>query len=56
MKNGVFSKDDECWSIAESIVEEIEAMQSKGTGRLSKDDGRKDSIKGLLMKSVRWPR
>jgi hypothetical protein len=53
MKKVAFSQDEECWSIAESMVEEIELIKGKEIGRLSIDGKVKGSFKGLLMRGVK---
>lgn len=56
MKKVAFSQDEECWSIAESMVEEIELIKGKEIGRLSTDNKPKGSFKGLLLRSVKMAR
>jgi hypothetical protein len=53
MKKVAFSQDEECWSIAESMVEEIESIKGKEIGRLSTDGKLKGNFKGLLMKGAK---
>ncbi len=53
MKKVAFSQDEECWSIAESMVEEIELIKGKEIGRLSTDGKLKGSFKGLLIRGVK---
>ena len=56
MKKVAFSQEEECWSIAESMVEEIELIKGMEIGRLSTDDKLKGSFKGLLMRGVKMAR
>lgn len=56
MKKLAFSEDEECWSIAESIVEEIELIKSKESGRAPADNRLTCSLKGLFTKGVRMAR
>lgn len=44
MKNVAISEDEECWSIAESMVEEIELIKPKA------------NFKGLLTNKARFSR
>jgi len=53
MKKLAFSQDEECWSIAESMVEEIELIKGKGIGRLSTNGKLTGSFKGLLIRGVK---
>jgi hypothetical protein len=53
MKKVAFSQDEECWSIAESMVEEIELIKGEEIGRLSTDGKLKGSFKGLLIRGVK---
>ncbi len=53
MKKLAFSQDEECWSIAESMVEEIESIKGKEIGRLSTDGKLKGNFKGLLMRCAK---
>jgi hypothetical protein len=53
MKKVTFSQDEECWSIAESMVEEIELIKGEEIRRLSTDGKLKDSFKGLLIRGVK---
>jgi len=48
-----FSQDEECWNIAESMVEEIELIKGEEIGRLSTDGKLKGSFKGLLIRGVK---
>jgi hypothetical protein len=52
-KKGAFAEDDECWSIAESMVEEIEMIKGKKTNKLSADGKPKGNFKRMLMKRVK---
>lgn len=52
MKAGI-SEDDECWNIAESIVEEIELMREESSGELSAESWPKIDFKGLFIKRIR---
>lgn len=56
MKKVAFSQDEECWSIAESMVEEIELIKGKEIGRFSTDSKAKGSFKGLLLRGVKMAR
>ena len=53
MKKVAFSQDEECWSIAESMIEEIELIKGEEVGRLSTDGKLKVSFKGLLIRCVK---
>ena len=53
MKKMTCSQDEECWSIAESMVEEIELIKGKEIGRLSTDSKLKSGFKGLFMRGQR---
>jgi hypothetical protein len=53
MKKSAFSQEEECWSIAESMVEEIELIKGKEIGSLSTDGKLKGSFKGLLLRGVK---
>ena len=53
MKKVAFSQDEECWSIAESMVEEIELIKGEEIERLSTDGKLKCSFKGLLIRGVK---
>ncbi|VVB63548.1 Uncharacterised protein [uncultured archaeon] len=53
MKKVAFSQDEECWSIAESMVEEIELIKCKEIERLSTDGKLTGSFKGLLIRGVK---
>jgi hypothetical protein len=50
MKNAVLAEDDECWSIAESMMEEIELIKSKKIGKLLKGAKLKGGFKKMLMR------
>lgn len=56
MKKVAFSQDEECWNIAESMVEEIGLIKCKGVERLSTDTWLKGSFKGLLLRSAKMAR
>lgn len=57
MKKVAFSQDEECWNIAESMVEEIGLIKGKEIERLSTDNSRlKGSFKGLLLRSAKMAR
>jgi len=56
MKKTAFSQDEECWSIAESMVEEIELIKGKDIGRLSTDSKLKGGFKGLFMRGAKMTR
>jgi hypothetical protein len=53
MKKSAFSQEEECWSIAESMVEEIELIIGKEIGSLSTDRKIKGNFRGLLMRGVK---
>jgi hypothetical protein len=56
MKNVALAEDDECWSIAESMMEEIELIKGKKIGKLLKDAKLEGSFKRMLMRRVRLAR
>lgn len=53
MKKVAFSQDEECWNIAESMVEEIELIKGEEVRRLSTDAKLRVSFKGLLVRGVK---
>lgn len=56
MKKVAFSQDEECWNIAESMIEEIGLIKGKEIERLSTDNRLKGSFKGLLLRSAKMAR
>lgn len=56
MKKVAFVEDDECWSIAESMVEEIELIKGKKIDKLPKDVKLKGGFKRMLMRRVKLAR
>lgn len=53
MKKVAFSQDEECWNIAESMVEEIELIKGEEVRRLATDAKLRVSFKGLLVRGVK---
>lgn len=49
-------EDDECWDIAESMLEEIQLITGKGIGELSGLGKLKSNFKRNLMRRVRQAR
>jgi hypothetical protein len=49
----IFPQEEECWSIAESMIEEIEQIKGKKNGNPSQSSMPKGNLKKLLMKRVR---
>jgi hypothetical protein len=56
MKNVAMAEDDECWSIAESMMEEIELIKGKKVGKLLKDAKLKGGFKKMLMRGAKLAR
>jgi hypothetical protein len=56
MKNVAISEDDECWSIAESMVEEIELIREEKLEGLSANCKPKANFKGLITKRAKVAR
>jgi hypothetical protein len=56
MKNVAIYEDDECLSIAESIVDEIELISGEKLERLSADCNHKANFKELITKRAKVAR
>lgn len=56
MKNVALAEDDECWNIAESMMEEIELIKGKKIGKLFKDAKLKGGFKRMLMRRAKSSR
>lgn len=46
-------EDDECWDIAESMIDEIGLIKGKKTGKRSKYSKFKGNFKRMLMSRIR---
>ena len=56
MKNVAISEDDECWSIAESMVEEIGLIKWEKLEETSSDCKPKANFKGLITNKAKGSR
>jgi hypothetical protein len=56
MKNVAISEDDECWSIAESMIEEIGLIRWEKLEETSADCKPKANFKGLITNKAKVAR
>ncbi len=53
MRKAGFVEDDECWNIAESMIEEIGLIKGKMIGKRSRSAKLRGGLKRMLISKVR---